>query len=171
MAVTRPISIFSFSSIGPCSMCNSKKALMSSRLASAIFSGSPPTRLIASLSFSPPASVKASDSALRLPVIPRLPTQDNPYTLGSSARKSTSSISCLNLMPLSFKTRPISSAAITPATPSKRPPLGTVSECEPIMIEPAPGVVPEIFPIRFPAASCETTNPASTNLLFSHSRP
>ncbi len=74
------------------------------------------------------------------PAMPRLPMQDRPNSLGSSARKSITSIACRSTTPDSASERAISSAASTPAGPSKRPPDGTVSECEPIRMVPAAAI-------------------------------
>ncbi len=93
--------------------------------------------------------------------MPRLPTQDTPYSLGSSARKSTISSACLSTSPRSRKTRAISSPATTPAIPSKRPPEGTVSLCEPMIMVPARGSLPSTRPMRLPAVSIRVVRPAS----------
>ena len=43
-------------------------------------------------SVSPPGSVNSSIDGSSAPAMPRLPTQDRPYSLGSSARKSMTSM-------------------------------------------------------------------------------
>ena len=55
-----------------------------------------------------------------------------------------------------------SSAATTPSAPSKRPPDGTVSRCEPDQIS-APAAAPPGRAYRLPAASRETAMPASSH--------
>ena len=50
-------------------------------------------------------------------------------------------------------------AVATPAIPSKRPPDGTVSLCEPTAMTPSEGLAPSSRPIKLPAASMRTLKP------------
>jgi hypothetical protein len=169
--VTTPTSSACDSSTIPCSMCNSRNALMSWRRDAARRSGSPPTRRSASRSFSPPGSVRSSIPASSALTMPRLPTQDRPYSLGSSARKSMTSIACSSRTPASHSDRTTSRPVARPAIPSNRPPDGTVSLCDPTAITPSDGSAPSSRPIRLPAVSMRTARPASANRLASQARP
>ncbi len=144
---------------------------MSERRAAASRSGSPPTRRSASRKRSPPGSVKSSIGASSAPTMPRLPTQESPYSLGSSARKSMTSMLWSSRSPLSRSARTTSSAVATPAMPSKRPPDGTVSLCEPTAMTPSAGLAPSSRPMRLPAVSICTASPASAKRLASNARP
>jgi hypothetical protein len=75
-----------------------------------------------------PGTFSASIDGSSTPAKPRLPTQESPNSLCSSARKSTTSSGWRSTTPAFFSERAVSSAVITPAIPSKRPPEGTVSE-------------------------------------------
>jgi hypothetical protein len=103
--------------------------------------------------------------------MPRLPMQASPYSLGSSARKSITSIVCCGRMPASRSARTISSPVASPAIPSNRPPDGTLSLCDPIAITPSAGFEPSSRPIRLPALSIRVASPASANRLASQARP
>ena len=137
----------------------------SRRFASPRRAGSPPTRAMAAASVSPAAFLAASVASSSTPAMVRLPTQEIPYSLGSSARKSTTSIGCRSRSPLSRKARTISSAAMTPAGPSNLPPEGTVSECDPTNIACWFGLDPSSRPIRLAPASRRTLSPASSKRL------
>ncbi len=68
--------------------------------------------------------------------------------------------------------RATSSAADTPAMPSKRPPSGTVSECEPSMMVPAPGHrARRACRSGCPPHRSGSSSPAAWNRRASHSRP
>src|SRR5215470_11322813 len=54
-----------------------------------------------------------------------------------------------------------SSPATTPRAPSNRPPLGTVSRWDPVQTSASSGALPRARPTRLPAASTETSSPAS----------
>ncbi len=140
--LTMPRSCSAVSSTRPCSICSSSQARMSSRRAFSIASGAPPIRAMAADSISPSALRRDSNGSVKAPATAREPMQDTPKTETSSARKSTTARSWRSLMPCSSSARETSSATTTPATPSKRPPSGTVSEWLPSMIVPAPGSLP-----------------------------
>ena len=169
--VTTPTSRDCDSSTMPCSMCSSRKARISSRLACRSRSGSPPTLRKAARNASPPGSARSSILSSSEPVMPRLPTHDSPYSLGSSARKSITSSVWSSWTPESRSARTTSSPVATPAMPSKRPPAGTVSLCEPTAITPSSGLRPSIRPIRLPAVSIRVVNPASVKRCASQARP
>ena len=61
--------------------------------------------------------------------------------------------------------------AAMPAMPSKRPPEGTESLCEPTRIALSDAHLPSRRPIRLPAASMCVRNPASRIRSASHARP
>ena len=133
--------------------------------------GSPPTPRKAWSRRSPHGLVIASMRSSSLPQRPRLPTHERPKSVGSSARQSMTSTGLRKGRPFSFKVLATSSAAMTPATPSKRPPRATVSLCDPRAITGADGSRPSSLPTRFPAASILVERPASSSRLMRNARP
>ena len=115
--------------------------------------------------------LRARSDAVNTPAQLRLPTQEIPKSLGSSARKSTTSRGCIRETCCSRIDCAASRAASNPSMPSKRPPAGTVSECDPATRAPKPRPVPGVRPMRFPPRSTSTARPAALNSSASHARP
>ncbi len=131
----------------------------------------PPTRSIAAASVRFEGKLRARSDSVNTPAQLRLPTQETPKSLGSSARKSTTSRGCRKEICCSRIDCAASRPASRPNTPSKRPPAGTVSECDPATRAPKSWPPPGLRPTRFPPASTSTLRPAAWNSLSSQVRP
>ncbi len=77
---------------------------------------------------------------------------------------------CSNSMPCSRIVWATSMPASTPMMPSKRPPLMTVSQCEPVAMGLSCALRPARVPIRLPPASRRVARPAASNSPRSQSR-
>ncbi len=136
-------------------------------LAPSTRAGSSPCSLSTSQSRSP-AGVAASCSSTassvpataRLPVMPVLKR-----TPSSSAKHTIANRSAFGIRALRAEVR-TSRAAMTPKAPSKEPPFGTVSRCEPITTA---GRAPPQAQM-FPASSCSASKPSRPQRSSSHAR-
>ncbi len=167
MPWTTPISTSRRSSSAPCSTCSSRKPPMVSgpRAASASRSGLPPMRARPSPIVKPEAVTMSSSSGSTFPASARLPVFP-PSSLG----KITKWIGCLVARPTSASVQATSTAAIEPTWPSKFPPFGTESMCEPSTSGFSSGSVPARRPHRLPATSTETSRPAPRISSAAHAR-
>ena len=148
------------SSCGPCSMCSSTKASMSSRAASVTASGSIESARIASARVVPDPSRSDSASCDAIwPSMARLPQRLLSNRLPSFSQIATTSRFLLG-RPYS-RSRPANAAipAWMPAAPSNAAPLRTVSMCEPVSTVRPPSV-PASLPKTLPTASRLTDRPA-----------
>ena len=103
MPVTTPTANFRDSSSRACSMCSSTEAAMSPgrSIGPGRASARPPMRTTASARVSPPGPGARIIESVRVPAQMRLPTHDTPYSLGSSAKKSTTHSGWRSATPLS----------------------------------------------------------------------
>src|ERR671916_3280764 len=152
MASTTPKVLPRASSTRPCSMCSSRKAETEpwDHTASATFVGRKPTSTARSRTEHPSRSVSVRNvSVVKAPVATRLPMHGAPKRAPSSPLKTTARYVRFR-PPHSTSRRATSSEAATPATPSKPPPRGTVSRCDPTSradSEVFPASSPNVFPI------------------------
>ncbi len=108
----------------------------------------------------------SSKSRSRAPTKARLPRK-SPTRLPSSSVKAATASGLARRYPSSRILWTASSAARTPAAPSKRPPLRTVSICEPAMTS---GPSPPSWPKMLPAPSTRKASPAASILFLSQIR-
>ncbi len=95
---------------------------------------------------------------LRVPAKTSEPIMPGAKRLPSSFIQATSVTGRGGTMPASCRVSSASKAASTPKTPSKRPPVGWLSRCEPISTG-APSAFPAISRNRFPAVSKPGVSP------------
>ena len=155
--VTAASGIPARSSTGPCSTCTSTKLPGSG--ARGPRSPVKPSAESAARTLVPALSIRSSSASQRRPQTKRLPNTPRPKRYPSSSRKTQTVSVARNSSPASRLAA--ASAASTPSAPSKRPPPGTVSRCEPDHTSGASGSVPRRRPKRLPAASQDTSRPAS----------
>ncbi len=122
-------------------------------------SGSPPMRRIASRRLRP-FHVRSRSPALRSPATMRLQAVPRPNAVLSSCAHTTISSGRRVTTPAAATACSTSSAASVPRSPSKLPPLGTESMCEPSRIGGAVGG-PPVRAKMFPAASRRGSRPAA----------
>jgi len=163
MASTTPTGMPACSSTGPCSMCSSTKALSSAgrRAHSPRRSRSSPSAARACASVTPPWSCSVRQASRRarpaMALLPRVPTEKR---ADSSPRKQITSSGCRR-GPAPRRRRTAARPPTTPTTPSKFPPSGTVSRCEPVATAGASRASPSSRPTRLPKGSRRTASPAS----------
>ena len=129
----------------PCSTCSSTKLPIRRRASSSrpIWCGSRPAALRASAIVVPSASVRLrARRAVIAPVMTREPAQATPNRAPSSSTKFTTPIGRDGWNPLSRKQSIAARALTTPSGPSKAPPSGTLSRCEPVTTPLSPGTPP-----------------------------
>ncbi len=104
------------------------------------------------------------------PVKTRLPIMSGAKRAPSSLVKKATANGCSVSMPASLSVAMTSSPASTPRLPSKRPPVRTVSMCDPV-ITAGPATRPARVPTTLPMASIVTANPSSRIQWQTRSRP
>ena len=132
MSLTTPRGMPARSRRGPCSMCSSRYAriCLGSRAA---FVGSPASPIARSASpiEMPFLSRRSAAPAGNLPNAADDPNRPMPKRAPSSSAHATSSTDRLKRTPASLSETSASAAQHTPSAPSKRPPSGTESMCDP----------------------------------------
>ena len=119
----------------PCSTCSSTKLPMRRSASSSrpIWCGSRPAALSASAIVVPSASARLrARRAVMAPVITREPAQATPNRAPSSSTKFTMPIGREGWKSLARNASTAAKALTTPSGPSKAPPSGTLSRCEPV---------------------------------------
>ena len=158
--VTTPSRAPSSASCGPCSMCISRNAAGGGVSHPAMGRSPRPSAANASATETPSASRRSPSSGSSWPSIARLPNTPRPKRGPSSSRKATTAIvRCSSPRPIAATA---SSPPTTPRAPSKRPPSGGVSRCEPVQTSAGEGSEPGSRPTRLPAGSTLVSSPAAS---------
>lgn len=105
------------------------------------------------------------------PRMARLPSVAAEKRLDSSQRNKTTSRGRFGVKPSSRIERTVSIAARMPTIPSKLPPSGTLSPCEPNMTAGRLSSAPCTWPMTLPNASSRSSMPASRISPIKYERP
>ncbi len=135
MALAMPTRSPDRSRARPCSTCSSTKAPMRARRSGSapMASGSYPAASMARGRLVPSPSVSSwASAAVSCPAVSRDPTQASPKRAPSSSPKLTMARGLANSAPLPRSSSSAAKEETTPRGPSKAPPSGTESRCEPV---------------------------------------
>ena len=158
--LTMPSGAPAAASVGPCSMCSSTKHAGAGSSQPARGSSPSPSDANASAREMPSASRRSPSSSSSCPQTARLPNTPRPKR-GPSSRRKAMTTRPRRGAPSAPIASAASSALSTPRAPSKRPPSGGVSRCEPLQTSGRSGSLPGSLPTRLPAGSRVTSRPAS----------
>jgi len=117
------------------------------------------------------ARTSSAASTAMPPTYTKLPNMSGWKRAPSSLVKYATLIGCTVATPCCSSVSITSSPPSTPRLPSNRPPVRTVSMCEPTITAAACGLVPARVPTTLPTASTTTERPRSCIQLSTRSRP